>query len=627
MSKVARWILMLSAVVALMGVTLAQGSTPPESAMRGRVTSSDGKPLEGVPVSARAEGQTVTTAVYTDRDGRYFFPPLAPPQQDGQYKVWSQAVGFELNKTETRLSAGKTVELNLVLKPLKDISAQLSGSEWMASLPENTADDRRMKRVVGANCINCHQSSFILQNRFDVKGWTAIVNFMVRGGDSAQNTGSENGFLQGYRDEIAGYLARVRGPNSAPIDYKPRPRATGEATQIVVTEYDVAPGHLPGYSVIENGTDWSLGTPSRIESGATHDLVWDPRGYVWFPDNITPDRTIGRLDPKTGKVTDYKDLSENGKVVNSHDIFVAHNGIVFVNNGVDETIDQFDPKTEQFHHFPRPASVPRGIGRLFDEDSKGNIWQGIQGTSIKKVDSDTKLPYVTANPEQPGGAVKLDPKTGEYTYYRANTPALTTYGVSVDAADNVWFTRTGRDLLGVLNTETGKVDEINLSMRDKDDIEHTKLDDELAAKFEPVDEQGPPWAMAPRRQASDRKNGTQWVALSKGSALAKIDIHTRKVTEYPFPYRYTFPYALAVDKNHMVWVAALNTNSVFKFNPSTERFTEYPLPTIGTDIRSVTVDNSTETPTVWVAYWQTSKLARLQFRGAAGTQSVARAGN
>ncbi len=73
--------------------------------------------------------------------------------------------------------------------------------------------------------------------------------------------------------------------------------------------------------------------------------------------------------------------------------------------------------------------------------------------------------------------------------------------------------------------------------------------------------------------------------LSKASALAKIDIHTRKVTEYPFPYRYAFPYALAVDKNHMVWVGALDTNSIFKFNPSTGKFTEYPLPSVGTDIR------------------------------------------
>ena len=614
MTRIKLWALVFVVVLVLPKSSFAQGLSPSQSPLKGTVKSSDGKPLEGVAVSARANGKTVTTTVYSDQDGRYLFPPLAPPQEEGQYSVWAQAVEFEADRSSVKLSAGHAMQQDFVLKPLKDFTNQLAGVEWMESLPESTPEDKRIKRIFGANCINCHQTGFLLQNRFDARGWTALVNFMVRGGDSAQATGLENGFIGGYESEIVSYLARVRGPDPASFAYKPRPRVTGEAAQIVVTEYDVSPGHLPGYLVIENGSDWSLGTPSRVESGATHDLVWDPRGYVWFPDNLTPGRTIGKLDPKTGRVTDYNDLSSKEVSVNSHDIYVDHLGNVWVNNGKDESMDKFDPKTEKFQRFPRPESVPPGIGRLFDEDSKGNIWQGIQGRPIILTDPESKLRYETADPQQPGGTVKLNPKTGEYTFYKALTPALTTYGVSVDADDNVWFTRTGRDLVGMLDTHSGKVIELNLSARDKDDIVHTPLDDELAAKFEPVDEQGPPWQKGPRRQASDRKNGTQWIAFSKSSALAKIDIHTRKVTEYPLPYRYSFPYSLTVDKNHMVWVAALNTDSFFKFNPFTEQFTEYRLPTHGTDTRSVSVDNSTDPPTVWLAYWQTSKLARIQFR-------------
>jgi streptogramin lyase len=406
------------------------------------------------------------------------------------------------------------------------------------------------------------------------------------------------------------------------LDYKVRPRPTGESAQIVVTEYDISPGHLPGYLVAGNGTDWSLGIPSRVESSVTHDLAWDPRGYAWITDNVTPGRTISKLDPKTGRVIDYKDMSENGLIVNSHDIYVDHLGKIWLANAIDETLDMFDPSTEKFQRFPRPDSVPPGIGRWFDEDSQGNIWQGIQGRPLKKLDPATKMQYVTADPQQPGGAVKLDPRTGKYTFYKALTPALTTYGAVVDAEDNVWFTRTGRDLVDVVDSHTAKVSELNLSARDKDDIEHTALDDELAAKYEPVDEQGNPWQKAPRRQASDKTNGTQWIALSKSSALAKIDIHTRKVTEYPLPYRYSFPYALAVDKNHMVWVGTLNSNSIFKFNPFTEKFTEYPQPSLGADIRCIAVDNSTDPPDVWVAQWQTSKIARVQFREASPTQAA-----
>src|ERR1019366_6058157 len=79
-------------------------------------------------------------------------------------------------------------------------------------------------------------------------------------------------FMLAYKDEIVEYLARVRGPGST-LAYKPFPRVTGEATQIVVTEYDIPPGHRPGTVVADNGSDWSLGTPSKVESRAAHDAV------------------------------------------------------------------------------------------------------------------------------------------------------------------------------------------------------------------------------------------------------------------------------------------------------------------------------------------------------------------
>ena len=144
--------------------------------------------------------------------------------------------------------------------------------------------------------------------------------------------------------------------------------------------------------------------------------------------------------------------------------------------------------------------------------------------------------------------MKLDPKTGKYTFYKTPTPVLVIYGVGVDANDNIWFTEPGPDRLGFLDTQTGEISEINISAPDPD---RTELDKQLAAKFEPIDQYGPPWQKSPRRQASDRKNGWQWIVLSKSGAVAKVDIHTRKVTEYPLPYPFSFPYSAAVDKDQM----------------------------------------------------------------------------
>lgn len=133
----------------------------------GRVTSAEGKPLEGIGLSARGVSDSYTTTVYTDDSGRYLFPALP----SGQYKIWAQAVGFETFKTEATISDTSKKKIDIKLATLADFHKQLSGTEWAESLPEDTPDDRRMKTVFINNCSGCHQVSFLLQNRFDAAGW------------------------------------------------------------------------------------------------------------------------------------------------------------------------------------------------------------------------------------------------------------------------------------------------------------------------------------------------------------------------------------------------------------------------------------------------------------------------
>jgi hypothetical protein len=144
--------------------------------LSGSIKSSDGKPLGGVGVSARASGETFTTTVYTDESGRYSFPPL----KGGQYKVWAQAVSFEASRMDAPLTEGSKKQVDLTLASLSDFHKQLSGTEWAASLPEETPDDRRMKTIFINNCSGCHQVSFLLQNRFDAAGWGAVITLMEK---------------------------------------------------------------------------------------------------------------------------------------------------------------------------------------------------------------------------------------------------------------------------------------------------------------------------------------------------------------------------------------------------------------------------------------------------------------
>ena len=92
------------------------------------MTSTDARPLEGIAVSARAHGKTYTTTVFTDEEGKYYFPPM----QSGHYQLWAQAVGFETGRAETDLGAQPDLRQAFTLKTLEDFSRQLSGSEWIA---------------------------------------------------------------------------------------------------------------------------------------------------------------------------------------------------------------------------------------------------------------------------------------------------------------------------------------------------------------------------------------------------------------------------------------------------------------------------------------------------------------
>ena len=592
MSKIKIGFSLFVALFVLLSLTGTQTVFSEEVGLVGVIKSAEEKLLEGVVVSARAGGKSFTTSVYTDQKGAYYFPELA----SGHYKEWAQAVGFQAGYAEVALSGDKKVQQNFIMEALEDFSRQLSGAEWMNSLPENTPMDRQAKAILNSTCSGCHSTNLPLQNSFDSHGWGVILDYMqgIRaprawGSIWTPNTYNASEFVRFYREEALWYLTRVRGPESPPIQFKPNPRPTGEATQVVITEYDVLLVDRSRYEKTHDGTDWSLGPPSKYGGfGATHDMVVQDEDTVWFADNVTPERTVGKLNPKTGQVESYALYTEGNQAVGTHGIGRDQNGDIWLTNSPESTTLKFDPKTEQFQRFPQPTSLPPGGGRTLEIDSEGNPW-------------------VCAA----GGVMKLKPGTGEYTFYSSITAASpgvsgSYYGLSIDGRDNVWFTMITKDRVGVVDAKTGEVSEIFLG---KESFGGTRI-----PTFEASSSVAPPNQKGPRKLRADRRGNSVWVPEFIAGKLAKIDIDTHEVTEYPLPFRYTKPYAVGVDKSHMVWVVGLNSDHIYKFNPFNERWTAYRIPALGMDMRHVEVDNSTTPPTIWTAYFKSNKLVRLQFR-------------
>ena len=131
--------------------------------LQGNITSASGEGLYGIVVTARETNNTYATSVFTDDNGDYMFPPL----EAGNYKVWAQAAGFSRAEAALQLTTSGQLRQNFALGEFQDIGRQLTGSEWIANLPEDTKENHRMKLIFRNNCSGCHIPNFVLQNRFN----------------------------------------------------------------------------------------------------------------------------------------------------------------------------------------------------------------------------------------------------------------------------------------------------------------------------------------------------------------------------------------------------------------------------------------------------------------------------
>src|SRR5882757_11305727 len=104
----------------------AQADTPP--ALSGQISSAKEGPMEGVVVSARRAGSTITISVVSDAKGHYSFP--ASKIGPGDYDLKIRAIGYDLDGPATvSVPRGKTAAVDLKLRPVDDITSQMTPAE------------------------------------------------------------------------------------------------------------------------------------------------------------------------------------------------------------------------------------------------------------------------------------------------------------------------------------------------------------------------------------------------------------------------------------------------------------------------------------------------------------------
>jgi streptogramin lyase len=535
-----------------------RSSAQEPSLLRGRLTTSTGQPLAGIPI--RARGARSSVAVYSNAAGEYSFPnwsDLTP----GSYTVTIELPDFEHVKTDAvALSPGKTTRLDFTLQSRAPSVEDATASEIVAALPGTDE-----QKVLFSQCSNCHTLQWALKNPHTKQEWIQIVTRMAGARNAASTApGSMTYQQKKFIEPLAEYLASIRGPGSSDrIPFTLRPRPTDAAsTNLVITEYAIPRGGARELYMLRGDSRFVW----------PHDVIVNAN-YVYYTDHFS--YVLGRLDRKTGEVKELPfplpsgagrdPAGGDGRAGNpgggAHDLLFDRNGNVVI--GMDRGTVRFDPKTERFSGWPSGNN-------MFGLDPAGNVWHTDDG----------------------GPLFKIDTSTGKVTEYKIPTNDGV-YDMDTDSK--------GRTIINIWrNAKIGVFDP-----RTEDYAEYKT----------PTPDSGP------RRGDIDAQDRL-WVAEYYSGLLAMFDPAGGQMREFPlvtgakaYGPPYVAPYTATVDdKNQLVWATDFNSNRIFKFDMKSEKMTELFMPG-NYEVRDLTAEPSAPRPTLWIpSYRPPSKIVKVEIR-------------
>ena len=524
-------------------------------ALNGRVSSQEEGPMEGVLVSAKRDGATVTTTVVSDAGGNYSFP--AKRLEPGRYSVRIRAAGYELKGLgSVAIAPNKTAQLNLKLGKSSDLASQLTNAEWLLSAPGT--DDQKKALL---NCQHCHTMERIFRSHHDA---AELTKTMRRMGTYYEGTLPQRPQLlkpmpeavrEYFSPKDVDYVSSIILGSKAqwPYPLKTLPRPKGEATRVIITEYD-----LPR------------------QNAMPHDAVVDSTVMVWYSDH--GQQFLGRLDPATAKVVEFPiPLLKPGYPTGFHFLEFDQDGNIWLSMGAQGGVAKFDPKTQEVKTWNLPKSTdnpePSAFALLVESlRSSGKIWvMESTGRRIQQLD------VRSGNWSEPINLFQDIPKDSPAAARRHFV-----YDMHSDAKNTAYLWDYYSEYIGKMDIPTGKM----------------KL-------F-----QTPTLDSGPRRGHID-KQGRVWFGEYRGNRIGMFDPSTERFQEWEMPTPFSGPYDVIVDKNGYAWTGGMTSDRVARLNTKTGEIIEYLLPR-PTNIRRVDVDNSTNPVSFWAGSNHGGSIVKLE---------------
>jgi streptogramin lyase len=532
-------LLLASTILALTGPLSANAQT--SGALSGQVSSTEEGAMEGVLVSAKKEGSTVTTTVVSNDKGQFSFP--AAKLEPGKYTITTRAAGYNLvgpKIVDVATGAGATADIKLVRA--KSPISQLSNAEWLISVP----GDDRLKSFL-PDCVGCHTLQRVFTSTHSAEEWVQVFARMGRYAPESTPARPQLIVPGGARSErprvpaamvkqASEFLANVSlsNPDRPEYDIKTLPRPKGKATKVVITEYD-----LP-----------------RKEA-MPHDVLIDPDGHVWHTDFGA--QIIGELDLKTGKVVDHQlALLKPEQPKGSLDIELDPDGNLWVGMSYQGGVSKIDRKTGEVTAYP------------LNKEWQDNSTQTNMVTPTNMY-VDNKV-WMTDTSSR--SLFRLDIKTGQWEKVGEATAAdgskISGYGIPTDKDNNVYMLEFGNTRIARLDSKT-KVAKIWST---------------------------PIVRSRPRRGRLDDA-GNLWFAEFGGNGIGKFDPKTETIKEWKLQTPWSAPYDVAINKGATeVWTGSMLSDQVSRLDTKTDEITNYLLPR-STNIRRLFVDSSGPRPVLW----------------------------
>jgi virginiamycin B lyase len=524
------------------------------AALSGQVSSTDEGAMEGVLVSAKKEGSTVTTTVVSNDKGQFSFP--AGKLEPGKYTITIRAAGYNLTgPKQVDVAAGAPATADVKLAKSRNPVSQLSNAEWLISVP----GDDRIKSFL-PDCVGCHTLQRVFTSLHTADEWEQVFQRMGR--YAPESTPARPQLIQagGLRSErprvpanmmkaAAEFLANVNlnNPDRPEYDFKTLPRPKGRATKVIITEYD-----LPRKEALP------------------HDVVIDSDGHAWYTD--FGNQMLGELDPKSGKVTDYPlPLLRADQPKGSLGLEFDPDGNLWIGMSYQAGAAKFDRKTKTVTAYPLPkeftdATTQTNMVTPTNMYVDGKAWM-----------SDTASRHL----------YRLDIKSGQWEDKGEATAAdgnkISGYGIPTDKNNNVYMLEFGNTRIGMLDAKTN------------------------VAKIWTT----PIVRSRPRRGRLDDQ-GHLWFAEYGGNGIGMFDPTTEKIKEWKLPTAWSAPYDVVPSKGATeVWTGSMLTDQVSRLDPKTDEIVNYLLPR-STNIRRVFVEQTGPRPVLWVGNNHGAAIVRVE---------------